>query len=398
MPDRVFRTHQKGIKSMEIKEWRSLTIQSMALLVVVFICCVCFQGRIQSSSEMTALAEKKTKEPPVKRTVLKEQGEAEEVRRAENVTKSEVESKSNTYIRIPKEGLGKVSEVYICNKYMESKIQMVFQGIATGSLTKDSVLRIHGYEVSKGKVNEKEDFLLKKLVINDQKNKVADKNSIQIEMVTQRLYEPTLFEAEDAYYVSLVEPREAFDKIVVVDAGHGGMDEGTSSQDGRHVEKDYTLMVVKQIQKLLEQENIKVYYTRMEDKEVSKKDRAKLANHLQADILVSVHCNASSVGDNTAYGMETLYSKRNNTKKELTNKRLAQLMLNHLGEQTGLRMRGTIERKNLYLLNHSDVPAVIIEIAYMSNKNDLKYIMKESGRRKIAQGIFDGIKQALEEE
>ena len=61
-------------------------------------------------------------------------------------------------------------------------------------------------------------------------------------------------------------------------------------------------------------------------------------------------------------------------------------------------MRGTIERKNLYLLNHAEVPSVIVEIAYMSNKNDLKYIMKESGRQKIAQGIFDGVMQALEEE
>ena len=377
---------------MEIKEWRSLAIQSMALFFVVFSCCVCFAGHMQEETETTVLAEKKTPEPSP------EQKETVEVQKAENVTKSEIESKSDTYIRIPKEGIGQVSEVYICNEYMESKIQVTFRGIATGSLTKDSVLRVHGFKVTKGKVNAKEDSLLNKLVINDQKNEVADKNIIRIDMVTDRLYEPTLFEAEDAYYISLVEPRKTYDKIIVVDAGHGGMDEGTSSQDGRHVEKDYTLLVVKQLQKLLDKEAIKVYYTRMEDKEVSKKDRTKLANRLQADIFVSIHCNASSVGDRTAYGMETLYSRRKNTHKELTNKRLAQIMLDKLGEETGLRMRGTIQRKNLYLLNHSQVPAVIVEIAYMSNKNDLKYIMKESGRQKIAQGIFDGIMQALEEE
>jgi len=380
---------------MEIKEWRSLAIQSMALLLIVFSCCVCFEGRIQGKMETTVLAEKRTPEPSPEQ---KAREETAEVQMAENVTKSEVESRSDTYIRIPKEGLGQVSEVYIHNEYMKSKIQVTFCGIAAGSLTKDSVLRIHGFRVSKGKVNAKEDPLLDKLVINDQKNEAADKNAIQLEMVTDRLYEPTLFEAEDAYYISLVEPQKVFDKIVVVDAGHGGMDEGTSSRDGRHVEKDYTLLVVKQLQKLLEKEDIKVYYTRMEDKGVSKKDRTRLTNRLKADIFVSVHCNASSVGDSTAYGMETLYSKRKNTKKELTNKRLAQIMLDNLGKETGLRMRGTIQRKNLYLLNHTEVPTVIVEIAYMSNKNDLKYIMKESGRQKIAKGIFDGIMQALEEE
>ena len=72
-------------------------------------------------------------------------------------------------------------------------------------------------------------------------------------------------------------------------------------------------------------------------------------------------------------------------------------MLNKLGEETGLRMRGIICRKNLYLLNHAEVPTVIVEIAYMSNKKDLNYIMKESGRQKIAKGIYEGIMQALEE-
>lgn len=378
---------------MEIKEWRSLAIQSMALFFVVFSCCVCFEGRIQGKTETTVLAEKKTPQPsPDQKTE-----EETEVQKAENVTKSEVEDRSDTYIRIPKEGIGQVSEVYIQNEYMESKIQVTFRGIATGSLTKDSVLRIHGFQVSKGKVNAREDSLLNKLVINDQKNESAEKNIIQIEMVTDRLYEPALFEAEDAYYISLVEPKNEYDKIIVVDAGHGGMDEGTSSKDGRHVEKDYTLLVVKQLQGLLEKEDIKVYYTRLEDKEVSKKDRVKLANRLNADVLVSVHCNASSVGDSTAYGMETLYSKKKNTKEELTNKRLAQVMLNKLGEETGLRMRGIICRKNLYLLNHAEVPTVIVEIAYMSNKKDLNYIMKESGRQKIAKGIYEGIMQALEE-
>lgn len=190
---------------------------------------------------------------------------------------------------------------------------------------------------------------------------------------------------------------ESFDSVVVIDAGHGGMDEGTSSANGKYLEKDYTLLVVKRLQKFLEGQNIKVYYTRMDDTEVSKKKRTKLANQVEADLFISIHCNASSVGDTTAYGMETLYSRRKNGNQSMTNKELAQIMLEELTQATGMRKRGTIQREQLYLLHHSDVPTTIIEIGYMSNKKDMNFIKKENGQIKIAQGIFNGIMRALEE-
>lgn len=376
---------------MEIKEWRSLAIQSVSLFLVVMICCVSFAGRIQQKPLETVMAEEK-KEQFEEDTEV----EQEEVEKVENATKAQVESRSDAYIRIPKTELIADAEIVIRNEYMGTKIEIAFHGVPTGSVTKDSILRIHGFEVDKGPARKKE-TLIKKLVINDDKKTLASENVIRVDMLTKKLYEPTLFEADDAYYISLVEPKEAFDKIVVIDAGHGGMDEGTSSQDGRHVEKDYTLLVVKKLKKLLDQENIKVYYTRLEDIGVSKTDRTKLANRLRADLFVSIHCNASSVGDTTAYGLETLYSKRKLDKSQISNKRLAQIILNTMADVTGFRNRGIIQREQLYLLHHADVPTTIVEIGYMSNKNDLKYITKESGQQKIAQGIYEGIMKALDE-
>jgi N-acetylmuramoyl-L-alanine amidase len=186
--------------------------------------------------------------------------------------------------------------------------------------------------------------------------------------------------------------------VVVIDAGHGGMDEGTSSQDGRYLEKDYALIIVKRLKKLLEEENVTVYYTRMADKNISKEKRTKKANQLKADLFISVHCNASSVGDTTANGLETLYSKRQAKNSSLSNKKLAQIMLDELTKATGLRERGVINREQLYLLHHSEVPTTIVEIGYMSSKKDLKFIKKKSGQQKIAQGICDGIMRALEAE
>lgn len=186
-------------------------------------------------------------------------------------------------------------------------------------------------------------------------------------------------------------------KIVVLDAGHGGMDEGTLSLDGRHLEKDYNLLVVKRIRKILEKESVQVYCTRLTDKNISKKKRTALANSKKADLFVSIHCNASDQGDRSANGIETLYSKRKVKNGTISNKKLAQIVLENLEKTTGMHKRGVISREKLYLLHHANVPTTIVEIGYMSNAKDLEYIKKEEGQQKIAQGISNGILQALEE-
>ena len=70
-------------------------------------------------------------------------------------------------------------------------------------------------------------------------------------------------------------------KVIVIDAGHGGHDEGAVSFDGRINEKDYTLLIVKELKDILDKSDITAYYTRLSDKDVSKKERVKLANELQ---------------------------------------------------------------------------------------------------------------------
>lgn len=185
------------------------------------------------------------------------------------------------------------------------------------------------------------------------------------------------------------------EKILVLDAGHGGNDEGAWDQTGKRVEKDYTLKIVLLLKEKFDQtEGIQVYYTRLEDKRVSKEKRAATANKLHADALVSIHCNASERGDVASHGLETLYSKRK-TGTSLSNRKLAQTIVDQLAETTDRRNRGTIRREGLYLMSHSKVPATIVEIGYMSNKSDMKYLNSEKGSQKIVDGIYEGIMKAL---
>lgn len=186
--------------------------------------------------------------------------------------------------------------------------------------------------------------------------------------------------------------------VIVIDAGHGGLDEGTMSVDHTFSEKDVSLQVVLYLKELLDQSGFKVYYTRLEDKEVSKAERVRMANRLHADLFVSVHCNASEPGDTTAYGMEALYTRRKKAQSDkLSSRKLAGEILKQASIYTGRRRRGIIRRENLYLMSHSKVPVTIIEIGYMTNSSDLKYLIQEKGQRRIAEGIYLGIRQSLEQ-
>lgn len=189
------------------------------------------------------------------------------------------------------------------------------------------------------------------------------------------------------------------DKILVLDAGHGGTDEGAWDQHDNPVEKKLNLIVVKMLKERFEQTpGIEVHCTRLEDTNVSKKKRVAMANKLQADALVSIHCNASEPGDKASRGVETLYSKRKTGKSQISNQALAQQILDSLSASTGLRNRGVIRREGLYLLHHSKVPTTIVEIGYISNKSDLKFLNSKKGREKVVDGIYNGIMASLEGE
>lgn len=191
----------------------------------------------------------------------------------------------------------------------------------------------------------------------------------------------------------------ARDKILVLDAGHGGTDEGAWDQSGNPVEKKLNLIIVKMLKERFEQTpGIEVYCTRLEDTNVPKKKRVAMANKLQADAFVSIHCNASEPGDRASRGVETLYSKRKTGKSQISNQALAQQILDSLSASTGLKNRGIIRREGLYLMHHSKVPTTIVEIGYISNKSDLKFLNSQKGREKVVDGIYNGIMTTLEGE
>lgn len=138
--------------------------------------------------------------------------------------------------------------------------------------------------------------------------------------------------------------------------------------------------------KILEQDsNFEVVLTRSDDTFLELKERAKIANDLKADVFVSIHAN--SAGSSAATGSETYYQRE-------ASKTLANVMHKHLVQATGLKDRG-VRYGNFHVIRETKMPAVLLEVGYLSNKNDEAALFSESFQQRVAQGIADGIKEYL---
>lgn len=174
-------------------------------------------------------------------------------------------------------------------------------------------------------------------------------------------------------------------KIVVIDAGHGGSQPGALSVTGKY-EKVMNLDIALKVEALLKKEkNIDVIMTRSNDSTMSLSDRTKIANNLKADIFVSVHGNSNT--SSSPNGTETYYTRE-------TSSKLAKTIHKHLAKATGLKDRG-VKTANLHVTRETKMPAVLLEIGFLSNKGDESQLFKEDFQNRVAQGIVSGIKEYL---
>ncbi|AIQ48119.1 N-acetylmuramoyl-L-alanine amidase [Paenibacillus sp. FSL R7-0273] len=174
-------------------------------------------------------------------------------------------------------------------------------------------------------------------------------------------------------------------KLVVLDAGHGAKDSGAVGVTGKY-EKNFNLAIVLKTAELLKKENnVDVVLTRSDDTFLELKDRAAIANNLNADLFISVHANSSS--SSAASGTETYYQRE-------SSKALANVMQKYLVQSTGLSNRG-VRYGNFHVIRETKMPAVLLEAGYLSNKGDESVLFKDDVQNKIAEGIVSGIKEYL---
>jgi len=180
-------------------------------------------------------------------------------------------------------------------------------------------------------------------------------------------------------------------KKISIDPGHGGSDPGAVGLGGTH-ESDVTLPIAMQLKTLLEQNGSIVFISRSDDRDVYAPNaddadelqaRADVANSNKTDIFICIH--ADSFRDHSVGGTSTFYYPKTNYDGLLASSVQVTLLA-----QTGLENRG-VNRANFYVLKHTVMPAILVEVAFISNPAEEKKLNDADFQAKIAAGIAQGV-------
>ena len=194
-----------------------------------------------------------------------------------------------------------------------------------------------------------------------------NKNALQIRVKRQR---------------SRLKPKSL---LVAIDAGHGGSNSGATGVTSNINEKEYTLKIAQQLERYLKRKKVKVFMTREEDKDVSMVDRTLMLRQEDPNILISIHLNSS--GNENIKGVSTYY-------RYIGFRSLSEKVLNRMLE---LRLDnfGNVGAFNFSLSGPTEYPNCLVEVAFLSNKEDEQRILNPSFHKAVAKKIYKGIKDWL---
>lgn len=170
---------------------------------------------------------------------------------------------------------------------------------------------------------------------------------------------------------------------VVLDPGHGGTDYG-AIREGIN-EKDITLDLTQRVASILKSKGYKTAMTRTEDVYIGLQERCDFNEVENPEIFVSIHVNSAVATE--PYGIETHYYHE-------PSKELAEVIQKHLMKNIDTKDRGILKSK-FYVINHTDVPAVLVETGFISNADERAELITEKRKQATAKAIAEGIIEYL---
>lgn len=181
-------------------------------------------------------------------------------------------------------------------------------------------------------------------------------------------------------------------KVITIDPGHGGSDSGAVGPTGLY-EKTATLKIGLNVAEMLKQSGAKVYITRKTDTDVYAPNasataelqaRCNVGNWSNSDIFVSIHLDSFTAP--SAQGTTGYYYAGGSYNSQ----KLATYVKDGVIEQIGTPDRGA-KTCNFYVVKNTEMPATLVEVAFVSNPDEEAILKSEDGIKKAAKGIFNGI-------
>ncbi|MBW4509261.1 MAG: N-acetylmuramoyl-L-alanine amidase [Scytonematopsis contorta HA4267-MV1] len=171
---------------------------------------------------------------------------------------------------------------------------------------------------------------------------------------------------------------------IVIDPGHGGLDSGAISPNG-YKEKELALTISQLLRQQLELRGATVYFTREDDVDVSLAERMAIINRLEPTLALSIHYNhvPDNVDGGSIKGIATYWYHPQSTG-------LAKYLNNYIVKQLSRADNG-VKWKNLALARPTIAPSVLLELGFMSNPQELNWIINPGEQSRLAQTIADGV-------
>ncbi|WP_338375527.1 N-acetylmuramoyl-L-alanine amidase [uncultured Flavobacterium sp.] len=172
-------------------------------------------------------------------------------------------------------------------------------------------------------------------------------------------------------------------KLVVIDAAHGGHDNGAAKNE--LYEKDIVEQIAKKIFQKNDPSKVEIVLLRDTDNFISLEDRINTINELNPDLVISLHTNYHS--ENNKSGVEAYVSAKNSQHEASTEQ--ARKLIEAIANEK-LQSRG-VKQANFMILRKSNCPAITLELGFLSNENDRNYLTSEEGQNEIATNIIKSI-------
>ncbi len=234
-------------------------------------------------------------------------------------------------------------------------------------------------------------------IVTGSKVSLTSTGKTKILFTTSKLQGYKIHTKDNYVWIDVGNPKNIYKNIVVLDCGHGGSDPG--AQGGGYNEKDITYSILYTYAKSYfnsAESDVKAYWSRYNDTFVTLSDRAAYASSIGADLFISLHMNSAT--NTAAKGTEVYYSTNNNTKQKngLTSQKMASLFENNLVSAMGTVNRG-VKTANYTVIYKNTVPAVLIELGFISNSSDRANLVDKTFQKKAAKNIYQTTKQIFQQ-